>query len=209
MNRISGILFGLCLAVSSLSAQDLKEHKKGSPLLFGFGVEGTYRNFLSGSYLADAYQINPGYQFNMTFRFEGYPGVGLYAGAQGARILDNQFLGGFFERTRFRDSGIFIFYDIPIVEKFQIRTDIGYGSLVVVHGESPRRFLLNYQHFYGNIGFKYQLFKEPEVHRVYLTGAIGSGFFRGNQLVINPFDRPYLERSTDFRGSIGILVEFY
>lgn len=121
--------------------------------------------------------------------------------------MDNQFLGGFFERTRFRDSGIFIFYDIPIVEKLQVRTDIGYGALVVVHGESPQRFLLDYQHFYGNIGVKYLLFHEPQIHRVYLTGAVGSGIFRGNQLVINAFDRPYLERATDVRVSIGILLE--
>ncbi|UJP64657.1 hypothetical protein [Mongoliitalea daihaiensis] len=199
----------ICLIGQVLLAQTTGINQKKPAVLFGFALEGTYRNFISGSYLADTYQINPGYQLKMTFGFEGYPGIGLFAGAQGAKILDNQFLGGFFERTRFRDSGIFIFYDIPIVEKFQVRTDIGYGALVVVHGESPQRFLLDYQHFYGNIGVKYQLLKEPQIHRVYLTGAIGSGIFRGNQLVINAFDRPYLERATDVRGSIGILLELY
>lgn len=196
-----------CLASQVSLAQTKETNRKKPAVLFGFAVEGTYRNFMSGSYLADTYQINPGYQLKMTFGFEGYPGIGMYAGAQGARILDNQFLGGFFERTRFRDSGIFIFYDIPIVEKLQVRTDIGYGALVVVHGESPQRFLLDYQHFYGNIGVKYLLFHEPQIHRVYLTGAVGSGIFRGNQLVINAFDRPYLERATDVRVSIGILLE--
>jgi hypothetical protein len=208
MKRVLTFVFLLFLGNHwMLQAQELEVVKKKPRLEAGFGLEGTYRNFSKRSYLGDTYQMGLGYQLSMKLGFMGYPGIGFYSGAQGAQILDNQFLGDFFDQVRMRDSGIVVFYDIPVFKQFSLTTDVGYGLWTVVHGESGRRFLLNYQQYFGNIGFKYQLPLKNWSNRLLLKGNVGSGIFRGNQIIINSFDRKYVQQASDIRGSFGILLE--
>lgn len=61
-----------------------------------FSAEFLGRNFKEGNFLGDAYQVSLGYQINFDLGVSGYPGLGFYASGNGAKVLENQFLGGFF-----------------------------------------------------------------------------------------------------------------
>jgi hypothetical protein len=200
----------LCLAQVVNSQEESKAVKKEKvPFETGFAVEGLYRNFASGTYLGDTYQMGVGYRMMMRFGFKGYPGLGLYMGGQGAKILDNRFLGDFFEQARASDSGLLIYYDVPIVNKFSISTDVGMGSMTMVHGESGGRFRLDYRHYFANLGAKYILLEKQNANRMSLTFNVGSGWLIGNQIRINLLDREYVRRATDVRTSLGLLFELF
>lgn len=195
--------YGTCQEVGKVAK------KAKAPFETGFAVEGLYRNFASSTYLGDTYQLGIGYRMMMRFGFKGYPGLGLYLGGQRAEILDNRFLGSFFEQARASDSGFLIYYDVPIVNKFSLSADIGMGTMSMVHGESGRRFRLDYQHYFGNVGAKYILLEKQRAHRMSLTLNAGSGLLLGNQIRINLLDREYVRRSTDVQVKMGILLDLF
>ena len=145
----------------------------------------------------------------MMFGFKGYTGIGFYFGGQGAKILDNRFLGNFFEQARASDSGFLIYYDVPIVNKFSLSTDVGMGTMSMVHGGSGGRYRLDYRHYFGNLGAKYILLEKQKSNRMSLTFSVGSGWLLGNQIRINLLDREYVRRATDVRTSLGLLVELF
>lgn len=183
--------------------------KANAPFETGFAVEGLYRNFARGTYLGDTYQMGVGYRVMMRLGFKGYPGLGLYLGGQQAKILDNRFLGDFFEQARASDSGFMIYYDVPVVNRFSLSADVGMGMMSMVHGESGSRFRLDYQQYSGNVGAKYTLVEKQRAHRMSLTLNAGSSLLLGNQIRINLLDREYMRRATDVQVRVGVLVDLF
>lgn len=209
MNKLAFII--VFLVFSTLGTCFSQEIKPTNSLEKGkffadFGIEMRGRNFESGTFLGDAYQLSLGYRFSVDFGISGYPGLGFYGGGQGANVLENQFLGGFFEESRVRDSGIFVFHLIPVGNRFVIRPELGFGSFRMVHGISPSRFILNYSHFFGKLGVQYPIVDISENFRLNLTLGTSYGRYNGNEIVINDQDRNYIQRSSDFQIYSGILI---
>lgn len=173
------------------------------------GIEMRGRNFQSGTFLGDAYQLFLGYRLSVDFGIAGYPGIGFYGGGQGANVLENQFLGGFFEEAKVRDSGVFIFHLIPVGDKLVIRPELGFGGLRMIHGLSPSRFILNYTHIFGKLGIEYPLVNISDNFTLNFTLGTSYGRFNGNEIVINDQDRNYIQRSTDFQIYSGILLRIH
>lgn len=168
------------------------------------------RDFGKGSFLGDAYQLGIGYNFRMNARIGGYPGIGLYTLNQSASVLENNFLGGIFEDARFKESGVLIYYTFHLHRRFMVSPELGFGLLQLIHGESPSRFILNYNRLFGGLGLSYVLIKDKNgVYDVSLIVRGGHGGLNGSEIIINQSDRSYVRRATDLQGSLGIQISFH
>lgn len=174
-----------------------------------FELELQSRNFEKGTFLGDTYQVALGYRISINIGLTGYPGLGWYGGGQKAKVLDNRFLGGFFNEAQLGDGGVFIFHSIPLGDRFVFRPELGFGNFRVVHGISPARFILNYSHFFGKVGFQYPIVEISENLSLSLSLGAAYNLYSGKGIVINPEDRNYVQRSTGFQIASGILLQIH
>lgn len=201
------IFFGLSVCYS----QEGKQWKKFEKDIFfsDLSVELLGRNFEEGTFLGDAYQISLGYRINFALGVSGYPGLGFYASGNSANVLENQFLGGFFTKARFREGGLFVFYDLPIGNRWVVRPELGFGNFRVIHGFSPSRFILNYSHFFGKVNMQYPLVKISENFILSATLGAEYGLYNGRGIIINDQDRNYIQRAKGYQVSTGLLLKIY
>lgn len=174
---------------------------------FAPGAELQFRSYEKGSFLGDTYAMGLGYRLNMDLEFSGYPGIGLYFGAQRSSIRPNRFLGGFFKEVRMPETGIYLFHQVPVFENLSLRGELGYGQLQVIHGLSPSRFILDYAHFSGGLVANYTVAKE--VLGIFDLNLIFGGSYSlltGKNIVINALDRTYVQRAKAVQGVLGIKV---
>jgi hypothetical protein len=164
---IKSAAFFLLVSFWSLGVCFSQDHRPTYTLEKGkffadFGLDLLGRNFKSETFLGDTYQVDLGYRISLDIGLAGYPGLGWYVGSQGAKVLNNQFLGGFFNKAQLGDAGIYVFHTIPIGNRFVFRPELSVGNFRVVHRVSPARFILNYSHFFGKLGFQYPIVKVSE-----------------------------------------------
>ena len=200
-------LFSLSVCYS----QEEKQWKKFERDIFfsDFSVELLGRNFKQGNFLGDAYHVNLGYRINFDLGVSGYPGLGFYASGNQAEVLENQFLGGFFNEARFREGGLFVFYDLSVGNRWVIRPEMGFGNFRVIHGFSPSRFILNYSHFFGKTNIQYRLVQISK--NFILNGTLGVEYdlYNGKGIIINDQDRNYIQRSSGYQISTGLLLRIH
>lgn len=212
MNKlIVGLVFFVFLTGERAFSQEfipINRLEKGK-FFTDFSVAGQGRNFERGTFLGDAYRMSMGYRVAINIGISGYPGMGWYGGGQSATILENQFLGGFFDKARIRDGGIFIFHSIPVGKRFVIQPELGFGILRVIQGISPSRFILNYEHYFGKAGFQYPVIEISPDFILSLTLGASYGIYNGKNIVINDQDRNYIRRSSDFQIHSGILIKIH
>jgi hypothetical protein len=199
------------LNLSICHSQEERKWKKFEKDIFfsDFSAEIHGRNFKEGSFLGDGYQIPLGYRINFDLGISGYPGLGFYVSGNGANVLENQFLGGFFTEARLREVGTFVFYDIPLGDRWVIRPELGFGNFRVIHGFSPSRFILNYSHFFGKTNIQYRLAQISKNFILNATLGAEYGFYNGRAIVINDEDRNYIRRSSGYQISTGLLLRIY
>jgi hypothetical protein len=174
-----------------------------------FGLDLLGRNFKSETFLGDTYQVELGYRISFDIGLAGYPGLGWSVGSQGAKVLNNQFLGGFFNKAQLGDAGIYVFHAIPFGNRFVFRPELGVGNFRVVHGVSPARFILNYTHFFGKLGFEYPIAKVSENFTLNLALGAAYSLYSGRGIVINPEDRTYIQQSRGLHVTGGIVVKIF
>lgn len=212
MNKIiTGFIFFVFLTCETVFSQEftpINRLEKGK-FFTDFSISGQGRNFERGTFLGDAYRISLGYRLAVNIGISGYPGMGWYGGGQSATILDNQFLGGFFDKARIRDGGIFVFHAIPVGNRFVIQPELGFGAFRVIQGISPSRFILNYEHYFGKVGFHYPVVEISPDFILSLTLGASYGIYNGRNIVINDQDRNYIRRSSDFQIHSGILIKIH
>lgn len=205
------VLILIFLIQSGCYSQEEKKWQKFEKNIFfsDFSVELLGRKFKENTFLGDAYQISLGYRINFDLGISGYPGLGFFVSGTNAEVLENQFLGRFFTEARLREGGVFLFYDIPVGNRFAIRPEVGFGNFRVVHGFSPNRFILNYSHFFGKVNLQYRLVQISE--NLILSATIGAeyGFYNGKGIIINDQDRNYIQRATGYQISSGLLLKIY
>lgn len=207
------IVFAFChfLILGAAHGQAESKWQKFEKDIFfsDFSLELLNRNFEKNSFLGDAYQVSLGYRINFDFGVSGYPGLGFYASGNQAEVLDNQFLGGFFNEARFREGGLFVFYDLPLGNRWVVRPEIGFGNFRVIHGFSPSRFILNYSHFFGKASIQYHLVEISENFILSATLGAEYGFYNGRAIIINDQDRNYIRRSAGYQISSGLLLRIH
>lgn len=174
-----------------------------------FSFELLNRNFEEGNFLGDSYHVNLGYRINFDLGVSGYPGLGFYASGNSADVLENQFLGGFFTEARFREGGLFVFYDLALGNRWVMRPELGFGNFRVIHGFSPSRFILNYSHFFGKVNMQYRLVEISENFILSATLGAEYGFYNGRAIVINDQDRNYIQQAKGYQISTGLLLRIY
>ena len=190
-------------------SQEMKEESRLPKGQFTFapGAAIGYRSFEKGTFLGDTYAVGLSYRLTVEVEFHGYPGVGIYFDKQAARILDNRFLGGFFKEVRMPETGVYLYHQVPVVKNLDLRGELGYGELQVIHGLSPSRFILDYSNFHGGLAFHYNLAKEVNgIFDLNLIVGGNYGFLLGNDIVINAADRNYVQRATAIQGIFGIRI---
>lgn len=200
------LLFWVVLPGFSQKIKEEPRLPKGQ-FTFAPGAAMGYRSFEKGTFLGDTYAVGLSYRLNIEVEFHGYPGVGIYFDKQAASILDNRFLGGFFTEVRMPETGVYLYHQVPVVKNLDLRGELGYGELQVIHGLSPSRFILDYSNFHGGLAFNYNLAKE--VNGVFDLNLIFGGnysFLQGNDIVINAADRNYVQRATAIQGIFGIRI---
>lgn len=201
------IFMGLSVCHSQVEKQWQKFEKD---IFFSdFSLELLNRNFEKGSFLGDSYQVNLGYRINFDFGVSGYPGLGFYASGNRADVLDNQFLGGFFNEARFREGGLFVFYDLALGNRLIMRPELGFGNFRVIHGFSPSRFILNYSHFFGKATIQYRLVEISKNFILSATLGAEYGYYNGRAIVINDQDRNYIRQSAGYQISSGLLLRIH
>ena len=206
---VAALFFTVLQAAYSQELDSTRSPGKGR-LMVEPSVELIYRNFGKETFLRDVYQSGLGYHLRLNARIGGFPGIGLYTIRQGASVVENTFLGGFFEDARFKESGIFIYHTFQLHRRFMVSPEIGFGLFRVIHGESPSRFILNYNCFFGGLGLAYVLIKDKYgVYDVNLTLRGRHVGMNGREIIINQLDRSYVRRSTDLLGSLGIQIRFH
>jgi hypothetical protein len=182
--------------------------KKGE-FFFDFGLELQGRDFAEGTFLGDTYQVSLGYRMTMNMGLAGYPGLGWYVGRNNARVFEDRFLGGYFSDAILGDGGVFIFHSIPLGRKFVIRPELGFGNFRVIHGVSPSRFILNYSHFFGRLGFQYPIVEISENFSLSLSLGASYSLYNGRGIVINPEDQSYIQRSNGFQVATGLFLKIH
>lgn len=200
------LLFWVALPVFSQKIKEELRLPKGQ-FTFAPGAALGYRAFEKGSFLGDTYAMGLSYRLHVDFEFNGYPGIGIYFDKQAASIRDNRFLGGFFKEVRMPETGIYLYHQVPLVKNLDLRGELGYGELQLIHGLSPSRFILDYSNFHGGLAFTYSLAKE--VNGIFDINLIVGGnysFLLGNDIVINAADRNYVQRATAIQGIFGIQI---
>ena len=200
------LLFWVVLPGFSQKIKEEPRLPKGQ-FTFAPGAAMGYRSFEKGTFLGDTYAVGLSYRLNIEVEFHGYPGVGIYFDKQAASILDNRFLGGFFTEVRMPETGVYLYHQVPVVKNLDLRGELGYGELQVIHGLSPSRFILDYSNFHGGLAFNYNLAKE--VNGVFDLNLIFGGnysFLQGNDIVINAADRNYVQRASAIQGIFGIRI---
>ena len=201
-----------CTVLQAAFSQELdstKNPEKGK-FIVESSVELIYRNFGKETFLGDVYHSDLGYHLRMNARVGGYPGIGLFTIRQGASVMENGFLGGFFEDARLKESGVFIFHTFQLHRRLAMSPEVGFGLFRVIHGVSPSRFILNYNRFFAGLGLAYVLIKDKDgVYDVNLTLRGGHGGLNGSEIVINESDKSYVSRSIDLQGSLGIQISFH
>lgn len=198
------LLFWAVLPGFSQKVKEEPRLPKGQ-FTFAPGAALGYRSFEKGTFLGDTYAVGLSYRLNIDVEFHGYSGVGIYFDKQAASMLDNRFLGGFFTEVRMPETGVYLYHQVPVVKNLDLRGELGYGELQVIHGLSPSRFILDYANFHGGLAFHYSLAKE--VNGVFDLNLIFGGnysFLLGNDIVINAADRNYVQRATAIQGIFGI-----
>ena len=208
MIRKSLFTFLLFWAVLPGFSQEVKEEEerlsKGQ-FTFAPGAALGYRAFEKGTFLGDTYAVGLSYRLNLDVEFHGYPGIGIYFEKQAASIQNNRFLGGFFTEVRMPETGIYLYHQVPLVKNLDLRGELGYGELQVIHGLSPSRFILDYSNFHGGLAFNYNLAKEVKgVFDLKLFFGGNYSLLNGNKIVINPSDRSYMQRASAVQGIFGI-----
>lgn len=200
------LLFWVVLPGFSQKIKEEPRLPKGQ-FTFAPGAALGYRSFEKGTFLGDTYAVGLSYRLNIEVEFHGYPGIGIYFDKQAASMLDNRFLGGFFTEVRMPETGVYLYHQVPLVKNLDLRGELGYGELQVIHGLSPSRFILDYSNFHGGLAFHYNLAKE--VNGVFDLNLIFGGnysFLLGNDIVINAADRNYVQRATAIQGIFGIRI---
>lgn len=200
------LLFWVALPVFSQKIKEEPRLPKGQ-FTFAPGAALGYRAFEKGSFLGDTYAMGLSYRLHVDFEFHGYPRIGIYFDKQAASIRDNRFLGGFFTEVRMPETGIYLYHQVPVVKNLDLRGELGYGELQLIHGLSPSRFILDYSNFHGGLAFTYSLAKE--VSGIFDLNLIVGGnysFLLGNDIVINAADRNYVQRATAIQGIFGIRI---
>lgn len=199
------------LSIGACHSQEEKKWQKFEKDIFfsDLSVEFLGRNFNQGTFLGDAYQVNLGYRVKLDLGVSGYPGIGYYFSGMGAKVLENQFLGGFFTEARLREGGVFAFYDIPVGNRWVIRPELGFGIFRVVHGFSPSRYILNYSHFFGKVNTQYPLVEISKNFILSATLGLEYGFYNGSGIIINEQDRNYIRRSSGYQISTGLLLRIH
>lgn len=199
------------LSLGVCHSQEGKQWEKfGKDIFFSdFSFELLNRNFEKGSFLGDSYQVSLGYRINFAFGVSGYPGLGFYASGNRADVLENQFLGGFFNEARLREGGLFVFYDLALGKRWVMRPELGFGNFRVIHGFSPSRFILNYSHFFGKVNFHYRLVEISENFILSATLGAEYGYYNGRAIVINDQDRNYIRRSAGYQISSGLVLRIH
>ena len=208
MIRKSFFVFLLFWAVLPGFSQEVKEGEDRLPkgqFTFSPGAALGYRAFEKGTYLGDTYALGLSYRLTLDFGFHGYPGIGIYFDKQEASIQTNRFLGGFFTEVRMPESGVYLYHQVPLVKNLDLRGELGYGQLQVIHGLSPSRFILDYGNFSGRLAFEYTVAKEVKgVFDLKLVFGGNYSLLNGNKIVINPGDRTYMQRANAVQGIFGI-----
>ncbi len=203
------LLFCTVLQVAFSQELDSTKKPEKGKFIVESSVELIYRDFGKQTFLGDVYQLDLGYHLRMNARVSGYPGIGLFTIRQGAAVMENGFLGGFFEDARLKESGVFIFHTFQLHRRLTVSPEVGFGLFRMIHGVSPSRFILNYNRFFGGLGLAYVLIKDKYgVYDVKLTLRGGHGGLNGHKIIINQSDRSYVRRSTDLQGGLGIQISF-
>lgn len=203
----ASLLFWVVLPGFSQELEEEEERVSKGQFIFSPGAALGYRAFEKGTFLGDTYAVGLSYRLTLDFGFHGYPGVGIYFDKQEASIQNNRFLGGFFTEVRMPETGIYLYHQVPLGKNLDLRGELGYGELQVIHGLSPSRFILDYSNFHGGLAFNYNLAKE--VNGVFDLNLIVGGnysFLLGNDIVINAADRNYVQRATAIQGIFGIRI---
>ncbi len=207
------ILFTLLhfLVLGAARSQEGKQWQKFEKDIFytDFSVELSGRNFENFTFLGDAYQVSIGYRINFDLGVSGYPGLGFYTSGNAAKVLENQFLGGFFNEARLREVGVFAFYDVSVGNRLVVRPELGFGNFRVIHGFSPSRFILNYSHYFGKANIQYRLVEISENFILSATLGAEYGYYNGRAIVINDQDRNYIRRSAGYQISSGLLLRIH
>jgi hypothetical protein len=198
------LLFWVVLPGFSQKIKEEPRLPKGQ-FTFAPGAAMGYRSFEKGTFLGDTYAVGLSYRLNIDVEFHGYPGIGIYFDKQAASMLDNRFLGGFFTEVRMPETGVYLYHQVPLVKNLDLRGELGYGELQVIHGLSPSRFILDYSNFHGGLAFNYNLAKEVKgVFDLKLFFGGNYSLLNGNKIVINPSDRSYMQRASAVQGIFGI-----
>ena len=145
------LLFWVVLPGFSQKIKEEPRLPKGQ-FTFAPGAAMGYRSFEKGTFLGDTYAVGLSYRLTVEVEFHGYPGIGIYFDKQAASMLDNRFLGGFFTEVRMPETGVYLYHQVPLVKNLDLRGELGYGELQVIHGLSPSRFILDYSNFHGGSG---------------------------------------------------------
>jgi hypothetical protein len=208
MRNLAFIFLTVFSFVLSAYRQTEPENSDKRPFKFDISLDAVGQSFEDQTLLGDAYGGSFGYRFSMHFSISGYPGLGIFSGRQWAGIDENAFLGGFRETARIPEMGAFIFHNFPLTPAISLNPEIGFGSLSIIQGQSPSRFILNYLQFFGNLGLEYHLYEFSNRNQIALQIKGGYQLFSGKNIVINTQDRNFVQQSSAFQLGGGVKLKF-
>lgn len=204
-----GLLFFFFLAIIPSFGFSQKVVSKNKNMEWGFSLAIVQPIFQGDNFLSNDYSSKPGYFLSGRARFGSLPGLGFYISGNSAAIQDSMFLGNFFQKSSFQESGGFIYYPINVHTKILIEPRLGYGKLTAINIDNSEKFRLFYDNFFTQVNFIYKLGEINENSGYNLIAGINYGSLNGNQIIINQFDKDYIQKSRVLIINFGIELVFF
>lgn len=203
------LLFFFCIAICPMFCYSQEVVSKKSKMEWVFSSAIAQPIFQGNNFLSNDYSVKLGYYLSGRARFGSLPGLGFYISRNSVDILDSMFLGDFFQKSRFQETGVFIYYPISLHSKVLLEPRFGFGKLTAINIDDYDRFRLFYNNFFTNVNFIYNLGSINQNSGYNLIAGVNYGDLNGNQIVINQFDKDYIQKSKVLMINFGIELIFF
>ncbi|MDO9553434.1 hypothetical protein [Rhodonellum sp.] len=182
------------------------EERGGNSFMFGLDFQGYQPLFLGHNFLAKSYRHHPGFLIDSRMGIQDFVGVGLSLGKNVSKVEEFEILGNDFDLARFRQSGVYIYYQHLIGRRMNVEPRIGYGLLSVKHSGPDDFYRLRFEQFFSGVNVN---LAANSAKSLIFHGGIQYALLSGVDIVINPEDKKYITKSNGLQFSFGMRLEFH
>lgn len=209
MKKMILLLTLFCLGLTSMAQEGLIRKGIDYSIKPEFGLDVGVPYFYGDNLLSNDYLLNPTIRLNFQAGITDRLGFGLFISRNGGQVGETEILGDFFDRVNWQSQGGWLFYAIPLSDKFVIEPGLGVAVKTMTHFDGENKFRLNYHSFFQRTRFKYQLHQLENRNALHLILSGDLNMVRGPRIRINEDDRRYVQQGLYSNFCLGLAFSFF